>query len=69
MLESAPISIMCRHGKYGNNRFISDDGEELFVISYHSLNREIEGKSGFFNMRKTSEKEYWIIFQAILDEE
>lgn len=66
--SSSPVSIMCKHGVYKNNSLIDDDGEELFVISYHSLNKEIEGKSGFFNMKKTSEKEYWIIFQAVLDE-
>lgn len=67
--NSSPISIMCRHGIYANNTFVDDNGENFFAISYHSLNKEIEGKSGFFNMKKNSEKEYWIIFQAVLDEE
>lgn len=67
--SSSPISIMCKHGEYKNNCFTDDNGEKVFAISYHSLNKEIEGKSGFFNMKKKSEEEYWIIFQAVLDEE
>lgn len=61
--------IKCLHGKYSDNTFYPDEGKEFFCISYHSLNREINGTVGFFNMRYLDENNVWCIFQYLLDEE
>lgn len=61
--------IRCRYGKYENNIFHDDDGSQCFCISYHSINKIIDKKTGFFNMRYNAEIAAWIIFQYVLSEE
>jgi len=61
--------IVCKYGRYENNVFYDSDGSEYFTISYRSVNKIIDGKTGFFNMRYNAEIKAWIIFQYCLDEE
>ncbi len=61
--------FQCRYGKYQNNTFEDFDAQtKYFAISYHSTNKIIEGKTGFFNMRYNAEIAAWIIFQYVLSE-
>ena len=57
------------HGLYKNNKLIEDDCTEHFAYSYHSVNKIIEGKSGFFHCKYNPINNGWVIFQYILDEE
>jgi hypothetical protein len=61
--------MICKYGHYKRNKLTDRNGEVTDVISYRSVNKIIEGKTGFFNMRYKAEKNFWIIFQYYLDEE
>lgn len=61
--------MICKYGHYKRNKLTEYNGEVTDVISYKSVNKIIEGKTGFFNMRYKAEMKAWIIFQYYLDEE
>ena len=63
------VIIKVFHGLYRNNKLTEDDCTEHLAYSYKSVNKIIEGKSGFFNCRYNPVTKGWIIFQFILDEE
>lgn len=62
-------TIICLYGKYENNYLITEEGNKYFIISYHSLNRIIDGSIGFFNIKYNKESGYWVIFQYLLEDE
>ena len=61
--------IICLYGEYKDNHITTEEDEVYFVISYHSLNKIIDGKIGFFNLVWKENLGYWVIFQYCLDEE
>lgn len=61
--------MVCKYGTYKRNKLTETNGNVVDVISYRSVNKVIEGKTGFFNMRYKAEMKAWIIFQYYLDEE
>ena len=66
MNELDTKQIYCLFGKYEDNRITTDEGDEYFVVSYHSLNQIIWGKIGYFNIIYNHNVECWVIFQYCL---
>ena len=66
MNELDTKKIYCLFGEYKDNCIITDEGDEYFVVSYHSLNQIIWGKRGYFNIIYNSNIECWVIFQYCL---
>ena len=55
-------------GTYIKNVIYSETGEKFQCCTYGSVRREIEGKSGVFNLRYEKNINDWIVFQWIIDE-
>lgn len=61
--------VITLHGVYKDFHFHPDNNESFHCITYESVRRKIEGKSGFFNIRYNKYSDKFIIFQYILDGE
>ena len=61
--------IITLHGVYKDFHFHPDNDEAFHCITYESVRKKIEGKSGFFNIKYNQDSDKFIIFQYMLDED